>query len=434
LVAAAGVLAFLYAAAVVWINLFPFFWGWNPYPALSPPHYDHGWPLVYMVRDGINNLRTFGCGPWPLDDCPLLQFRPTLLLLNILCGGVLALSATVAPVYWLRVRRRPFQFSLRALLGTITVVACLLGMLKWYNPRLVSVKTALGLLLVVLPQVLLCALPTGLILVAAHWAAGRTADCPSRGRWRGIHWLSWLAVAAVGIPFLHDAFLADTRAAVWGGGALGRGGWGWPLRYEVCLAGDPVGPVSFPAFAADLAVWLLVVAATGFVAERWVRRVQQRTAMRPSAVLGALLVTGVVVWIVSLDDLRRPAWYDYPSWLLGIAAAVYAAGLLITRPLNRIAKISLWAGICVAFPSWLGLSHCLGNYFPVAVFSFVIGAYTALGVDAVYRLLYHPEEGFWRFFRPDGGGRVAVVAAWAVAIIAILGGLALLYWLLYWKI
>ncbi len=432
LIAAACVVALLYAAAMTAINLLPFGRGWNPFP-VSPTMfaYEHGWPLVYMVRDAepsatANTASAFGL--WPFYNPPLLQFRPRLLFLDVLCGGLLTLSATVIPVYWLRVRRRPLQFSLRALVETTTVVACVLGMLKWHDPRLVSLNTAIGVLLVVLPPVLLYALPVGLILVAAHWAAGRTAGSPRRGRWRGIHWLTWLALAAVGGPFLHHAFFADTTQdwsyLPWNVDSLG---YGWPLRYEFHLAGDPVGPFGFPAFAADLAVWLLVVAATGFVAERWVRRVQERTAMRPSAILVALAVAGVVIWIVSLDRWWRPAWYDYLSWLLGLAAAVYAAGLMIVCYSNRIAKISLLAGIGVALALWFGLPGFLRRDHLVTGLSLVAGGYVALIIDGLYRFLHHCEEGPRRFVRPDAGGRVAVAPAWAVATIAILGGLAVIY-------
>ena len=425
LVAAACAVALLYAAAMTAINLFPFGGGWNPTPvrAFAGYAYEHGWPLVYMLRAMVNNARTLDYGPWPVYDSPLIEFRPALLFLNVLCGGLLALSATVIPVYWLRVRRRPLQFSLRALVGTITVVACLLGLAKWYNPDWVSLNTALGLLLIVLPRVLLYALPAGLILVAAHWAAGRTAGSPSRGRWRGIHWLTWLAIAAVGGPFLHYAILADTTPVYYSR----MGTYGWPLRYGHQCLGFSAAYFNFFAFGADLAVWLLVVAATGFIVQRWVRRVQQRTAMRPSAILVALAVAGVVIWIVNLDDSLRPAWYDYPSWLLGIAAAVYAAGLLVPRPLNRVARICLLAGIGVGVAVRLGLPDFLGRGHLVTGLSLVAGAYVALAVDGVYRLLHHPEEGVWRFVRPDGGGRIAVAPAWAVATIAILGGLALIY-------
>ena len=52
LIAAACVVALLYAAAMTAINLLPFGRGWNPFP-VSPTMfaYEHGWPLVYMVRD-----------------------------------------------------------------------------------------------------------------------------------------------------------------------------------------------------------------------------------------------------------------------------------------------------------------------------------------------------------------------------------------------
>ena len=138
-------------------------------------------------------------------------------------------------------------------------------------------------------------------------------------------------------------------------------------------------------------------------------------------------MAGVVIWIVSLDRWWRPAWYDYLSWLLGLAAAVYAAGLMIVCYSNRIAKISLLAGIGVALALWFGLPGFLRRDHLVTGLSLVAGGYVALIIDGLYRFLHHCEEGPRHFVRPDAGGSVAVAPAWAVATIAILGGLAVIY-------
>ena len=116
LYASAVAVGLLYACAFVAINLFTGA-GWDPGPPVSAgPIRVYGWPLVYMARGAFFHL------PRPLyvsalHDSPLIRFRPTLLFLDVLCGGLLAVVATVIPAYWLRVRGRPVQFSLRPFLG-----------------------------------------------------------------------------------------------------------------------------------------------------------------------------------------------------------------------------------------------------------------------------------------------------------------------------
>ncbi len=373
-----------------------------------------------------------------LHDSPLIRFRPTLLFLDVLCGGLLAVVATVIPAYWLRVRGRPVQFSLRALFGLMTVVACSLGILKFCAPRWLDPELVLAVIVILLPRLLLYAIPAGLVVVAAHWTVIRSTSSTRRCRWLGIHWLSWLAVAAVGGPFFHYSLIAYTGMVAVELPALAIKiaagypalrvvlGYGWPLTYwSVGPLDTYLAPLSL---VADAVVWLTATVATGFIVERWVRRVEQRVSMRPSAFLSALFVACVLIWVLSNDHSYHRDWYDYPPWLLGIAVMVYAAELLVLRQLNLVARTSLLAGLGVGVAYWISQSQSLGGCGVGGAFSLAVGSLAVLAIDAGYRLLSHRDRGISRFVRRDCGGCVAAVPAWVVATAGVLAGLALIYW------
>jgi hypothetical protein len=336
-------------------------------------------------------------------------------------------------VYWLRARGKPFQYSLRALFGLTTVVACYLGILKFYAPDSLRLGSVLEVILLLLPWLLLYAVPAGLVITAAHWTVVRSTDSARRCRWLGFHWLSWLAVAAVGGPFFHYSLMADTgivdvespapaSLVAVGSATVLRAvvACGWPLKYS--SLDSSVRYFAPFALTADTLVWLTAMVAMGFVVERWVRRVEQRISMRPTAFLSAIFVAYVVICVLLNDPSSRPDWYDYPSWLLGIAATVYAAELLIVnvflRHLNVVAKVSLIAGLCVGVAFWTGLSRPL---------SLAAGSVAAAAVDGVYRLLSHPDRGVSRFVRRDCGGCVAAAPMWIVAMVGVITVLALVY-------
>ena len=169
---------------------------------------EHGWPFVYMVRASrVLGGLTILYPMWPLGDPPLLQFRATVLILNVLIGSLLTALAVVVPIYWLRVRQRPVQFSLRTLFVLTTVVACLLALLKCCYPDRVNVWIAVELAIVSL-FTLAYVVPACMVLTAAHWLVIRSARSWRRFRWFGLHWLTWLAICAVGGPFLHYLIVA----------------------------------------------------------------------------------------------------------------------------------------------------------------------------------------------------------------------------------
>ena len=284
-----------------------------------------------MVREGQTpGGLTVLYGLWPFDNPPLLQFRPTVLLVDILCGSLLTGLATIIPVYWLRVRGRPAQFTLRGVLGLITVVACL-ERLKVYGAASSRVGLDLELVACLPFMLLLYGVPACLVVVAAHRAVSRSASSTRRRRWLGVHWLTWLSVLAVGGPLLHYALRAFAGWFVMDDVVREIDAYGWPMTY----AHVGFSPEYFSAIAliTDVALWLATTVATGYVVERWIRRVEQRIPMRSTAIFSGMLVAGVVLWVVGNDKSWRPPRHDYLSWLLGMAAVAYAAELLVAEPL-----------------------------------------------------------------------------------------------------
>ncbi len=372
-------------------------------------------------------------GFWPFDNPPLLRFRPALLVLDILCGGLLTVMATVIPLYWLRVRERPVQFTLRGLLGLTTAVACGLSAVKIFDPD--SHWRVLEAAVLLPPLSLLYGVPAGLVIVAAHWVVARSAKSARRCRRLGVHWLTWLALVAVGGPLLHYSLVARTGYVEVYSPPTGvplfytlEEACGWPLKY-LCL-GSPAKRLPLFALPVDVVIWLAITVATGFVVERWVRRVEQRIPMRPTAFYSFLFVACVVIWALSKDDSWRPPWYDWLPWLFGIVATVYAVELLVlhlfARHVNVVAKISLFTGLGVGTPLWLALSDHLGNCGVLT--ALVAGAFAAAVVDAGYRLLSHPDKGIARFVRRDCGGCVAAAPLWIVATAGAIGGVLLICW------
>ncbi len=210
---------------------------------------EHGWPFVYMVRASrVLGGLTILYPMWPLGDPPLLQFRATVLILNVLIGSLLTALAVVVPIYWLRVRQRPVQFSLRTLFVLTTVVACLLALLKCCYPDRVNVWIAVELAVVSL-FTLAYVVPACMALTAAHWLVIRPARSWRRFRWFGLHWLTWLAICAVGGPFLHYLIVAINYNVM---------GYGRPSEYyveDLQLAWR----LHWPALVGGLAAWLTVL-------------------------------------------------------------------------------------------------------------------------------------------------------------------------------
>lgn len=407
--------AFLYACGLVAANVFP--------------HGDqeHGWPFVYMVRQ----LRVPGplpniiYGPWPLDDPPIVQFRPTLLVLNCLCGMLLAVLATIMPAYWLRVRQRPVQFSLRTLFVLTTVVACLLAVLKGWYPDQLNSWNALALAIVSL-FLLVYVVPACMVLTAAHWLVVRSARSGRPYRWFGLHWLTWLAVCAVGGPLLHYMALAPTGLMFLPGSTL-ENEYGWPFNYSGECNGFPLRCFTPAALVADLVVCLAITAATGFVVERWARRVERRVPMRKVAFVAAALAVIVTIWIVRTDQSTRPNWYDYYSCVFGLAATILAIEVLTVRHWKAVPKLSLLAGTLAGAPVWFTLSPLLLQPRLASGLSLVTAAFAVTVVDAGYRDLMHRDRGAIRFVHPACGEHVAVLPMWSVGVIGIGVGLVLLY-------
>ena len=148
-------------------------------------------------------------------------------------------------------------------------------------------------------------------------------------------------------PFLYHCFFAHTGYLDVGSekvlGVIMLPSYGWPFEYmaECDQAagyrqgttdeGFPLSYFNLPLWIADILIALAVIAATGFVVERWIRRTQRGERMSRTATPAAVAVAGVVAWILWMDQSFRPDWYLYPFWLFGIACAVFAGLVLLTR-------------------------------------------------------------------------------------------------------
>jgi hypothetical protein len=260
-----------------------------------------------------------------------------------------------------------------------------------------------------------------MVLTVAHWLVICSARSGRQFRWFGLHWLTWLAVCAVGGPFLHYSIVTIKDYAAYG----------WPLEYYVKNS-QFACRFHWPALIGDLAVWLTVLASTAFVAERWIRRVEQRVFLQKSAFFLLSLVVATMIWILNADWPREPEWYDYYAWLLGIAAVAYAFivvifEVFILRRWKGFPKGSLLVGALAGAPVWFALSPLPLEPRLVIGLSLVAAAFAATVLDAGRRDLTHRDKGAQRFVNSAYGEHIATLPMWVVGIIGIGGGLVLIY-------
>lgn len=355
LYAAAFGVAFSYFWVLLAANIFPC------YPCGYSQ--EHGWPLVYMARGSrVPGGITILYGPWPIDNPPLVWFRPTMLLFDVVCGVALTVAAGAIPLYWLRTHPKPARFSLRVLFGLTALVACLLGTLKFYDSRLLSWGFFLNLTLLSLPRLLVYVVPLGLTIIAAHWIVVRSANSGRQRRWIRLHWLTWLAGVAVAGPWLHYSLFTHTgytyvsseKAAV----LLTMEAYGWPFEYLGALGRSPEDRLyaaanGFPVrcfhplpLVANILASCAIIGAVGFVVEGWIRRVERGIQMRPRAIVVAVLLVCVLSWDLSHWGPFGPRWYDCPSWLFGIAAMLYTILILVVRGVAWfVQRFSRWSAV-----------------------------------------------------------------------------------------
>jgi hypothetical protein len=294
----------------------------------------HGWPFVYMVREGlVPGGLTIVYGPWPLFSPPLISFELRWLLLNVLCGIILTFLAAVISLYWLR-RCRRLQFGLRSLFAAVALVACLLSAFKVCFPKFGSglALFEIGWCMFVLARMLVYTIPVGCVVTAAHRAVILSAASQRRRRWAGLHWLTWLAIAFVGGLLMHYSIFVDTSCI---------SEFGWPFTYQAdheacCWFSSefmqfllPMSCLKALGLIADILVWLAMTAATAFVVERWIRRIEQAAPTRPALFLAGAVLAGGMIFAMPLDQSSQHIWYEYPIWLLGIACAIFVALLAV---------------------------------------------------------------------------------------------------------
>ena len=212
--------AILYAGVLLVTNIFPHYNQW------------HGWPFVYMFRESrVPGDLTVYYGPWPIDDPPLVLFRPVVLVVNGVIGIFLTLSAAISAAYWLRLFQKPLQFSLRMLLGLTTASAGLAVATTF----LVYDFWGLLWLSIWVAQFSIYFAPCLPIVTAAHWLLRHPAVSRRKLRWAGLHGVTWLALVAMAGPFMHYSFFAYT-GIVYTQREIERGtthlsGHGWPNKY-----------------------------------------------------------------------------------------------------------------------------------------------------------------------------------------------------------
>ncbi len=252
--------------------------------------------------------------------------------------------------------------------------------------------------------------PACMALTAAHWLVVRSARSGRRVRWLGLHWLTWLAGCAAGGPFFHYSIVAAKHHE-----------YGWPWGYYSVDGFSRTWCFHCLALVGDLAIWLTVLPSTAFVVEQWTRRVEQRAFLQKRAFLVLLLVIAAMIWIAS--NHRIDEWYEYSAWLFGLAATVCT--FIVSK---AVPKISLLVGIVAGAPFWFVLSPLVRQEPQlVAGLSLVAGAFAAIAVDACCRILTHHNKDTLRFVDPACGEHVAGFPMWAIGIVGIIGGLALIY-------
>lgn len=202
--------------------------------------------------------------------------------------------------------------------------------------------------------------PLGVTVIAAHWIVVRSARSARQPRWIRLHWLTWLAAVAVGGPLLHYSLFTHTgytyAASEKAAFLVPMEAYGWPVEYVSELGHSPEDRLYAAAYGlplrcfhplplvANILASCAIIGSVGFVVERWIRRVERGTPMRPGAIAVAVLLVCTLIWSLNHYGPFRPRWYDRPSWLLGIAAIIYAIQILAFRGVAWfVQRLSRWS-------------------------------------------------------------------------------------------
>jgi hypothetical protein len=311
----AGGAALLYGGLLIAANVFPHF-----------VRHAHGWPFVYMARDHMDRFGglSYYYAPWPIENPPLLWFAPELLVIDVLLGVALTVSVAFMAAYWLRARRRPLQFSLRGMLGLTTAISCLVALIWAIKPSLIA-WIWFGAFFLVHPvvSVVFCLL----VVTEAHWLVCVSARTQHPRRWWQLHWLTWIAAAAMAGPLVYHCFFAYSGILYVGS----HPAYGWPSKYvaKPFIEGSSISYFNPLALMADVAIALTVLAATVFAVERWIRRTERGKRTPIFAWLAAILIAIAIVLV--LGGPNRPDWYVAPFWLFGIASTIFFAAAQLVR-------------------------------------------------------------------------------------------------------
>jgi hypothetical protein len=320
---------------------------------------EHGWPLVYMIRESdVPGDLTVLYGPWPFDDPPLIEFRWFALAANISLGICFAGVVAGCAVYWLRQGRRKWQISLLNLFVLLTIAALAVGLLT------ISTQHPLFWVFAFATSSapwLAYAAPVSLVITTAHWLAWRGRNSPESQRRIGLHWLTWIALFVAVGPLVDYVFNQQTGITYLGIG-LQSGGFpfdtfGWPLgcwstfrgsdwqRQSFARDGAVVDYVVITHAIVDLLILLAVLASVVIVVERWIRRIELAQRAQFSGWIAAAIAIAGTIAVLWFDPSFRPEWYSYPVWLFGVASTIFALEILsiycascISRGAQRLAR------------------------------------------------------------------------------------------------
>jgi protein-S-isoprenylcysteine O-methyltransferase Ste14 len=229
------------------------------------------------------------------------------------------------------------QFGLKRLFAVLTVVGVFLAVLG-----LVAREYGTWILTLLAVR-LVYVVPIILILAGAMWVARKLRDSPLR-RWAGMHVLTWTALLVVGGPCLYFSLIA--YSGPWLAARENAPGWiyldgvGWPYPYWAAHESDGqrvwAANEGFPteffdpaAMAADVLIWLFLLASIAFTVEQWVRRTERESPFEWKRAAIAAVSLVITCLVLDFDDafLR---WSENWFWFLGVACGVYTGLLLVT--------------------------------------------------------------------------------------------------------
>jgi hypothetical protein len=163
------------------------------------------------------------------------------------------------------------------------------------------------------------------------------------------------------------------------------------------------------------------------IVEGWTRRVEREVPMRMATILALAIAVICTVWLFAANAgaASEFEWYDFYPCFFGLADLILAIEVLPVRHGSVFPKVTLLPAVGIGVIIWFILSPLLHDNRIAAGPSLMAGAIVAAGVDIVHRAATGRNQGVSRFVRWDCGERLAFLPIWAVGVVGILGGLAM---------